>query len=128
MPPLSQSGECPIWVVETNSFQLLEYAPKPRRLSIKLIHKESGDCWGFSTLGIEKERFEKCDPSVLESTFFLLANYFIQIEANFSLCSLWANLPYAFPMAEELDQFEIEEINTLKAIAIFINYGKNLFD
>lgn len=127
-PPLSQPNTKADWVLETNSFQLLEYAPKPRTLSTKLVYKESGKYWAFSCLGVGRERFEKRDPSVLEATFFLLANYLIGLEANCSICSLWANLPYAFPTAEELNQFEIEEIETLKAIAIFINYGIKLFD
>jgi hypothetical protein len=127
-PPLTQPLSQPIWVGETNSFQLLEYAPKPRTLSTKLIYKESGKFWAFSCLGIDRERFQKCEPSVLEATFFLLANYLIGLEANSSVCSLWANLPYAFPTAEELNQFEIEEIESLKAIAIFINYGSTMFD
>ncbi|MEY3869087.1 MAG: hypothetical protein RLZZ338_2978 [Cyanobacteriota bacterium] len=122
-----KSQNSPEWVLETNSFKLLEYAPKPRTLSTKLVYKETGKYWAFSSLGIDRERFEKCDLKVLDSIFFLLANYLIGLEANCSICSVWANLPYAFPTAEELYQFEHEEIETLKAIAIFIDYGQNLF-
>jgi hypothetical protein len=127
-PPLTQPNTKPNWVLETNDFKLLEYSPKPRTLSTKLVSKESGKFWAFSCLGIDRQRFEKCDPKVLEATFFLLVNYLIGLDANCSISSLWANLPYAFPSAEEIQEFEPADVKVLKEIAVFINYGQNLFD
>lgn len=126
-PPLNQPQNQYSWILETSQFQLLEYPPKPRTLSTKLIHKESGNFWAFSSIGIDRERFEKCDPKVLDGTFILLANYLIGLEANSSISSLWANLPYAFPTVEEIQEFEPNDKKVLKAIAVFIDYGQNLF-
>lgn len=126
-PRLSQPNNQPDWVLETSQFQLLEYPAKPKKLSCKLIHKESGNFWAFAFLGIERQRFENCDPKVLDGTLFLLANYLIGLEANLSVCSLWANLPYAFPNAEEIQEFDPSDIEVLRAIAAFINYGEDLF-